>query len=94
MTFEQRHGAPSSPWTLIAGFPRNEALNYYRLRYKITWLQPVTRAPISTPNGDLYYVGIGEESDLPSGTVLLSSFPVTGTQLRAIPSVVNKTATH
>ena len=91
LKFEQQHGRPSAPWKLIAGFPRNEALNYYRLRFKMTWLQPVTREPISTPNGDLYYVSLGEKLDLSRGTILLASFSDTGTQLRAASSLINKT---
>jgi hypothetical protein len=87
LAFERRHGPPNTPWKLIAGFPRNEALNYYRLRLKITWLQPVTREPASTPGGSLYYVSISELSDLPPNTTLLDSFSDTNTQLRLGPTV-------
>jgi hypothetical protein len=82
LAFERRHGRPQAPWKLIAGFPRNEALNYYRLRFKITWLLPVTREPISTPGGDFYYVGNDELPDLPRDTTLLASFADTSMQLR------------
>jgi hypothetical protein len=80
--FERQDGQPSEPWKLIAGFPRNESLEYYRLRFKLTWLQPVTREPVSTPDGDLYDVSVTELSNLPPGTTILASFPETATELR------------
>lgn len=82
IVFEQRHGRPSDPWKLVSGFPRDEALNYYRRRFRMKWLQTVTREPISTPNGDLYYAGVSELHELPPGTTLLASFASTHTQLR------------
>jgi hypothetical protein len=88
--FERQHGRPSEPWKLIAGFPRNESLEYYRLRFKLTWLQPVTREPVSTPDGDLYDVGVTEVSDLPPGTTILASFAETGTELRVDPGAIRK----
>lgn len=91
--FERRHGPPDSPWRLIAGFPRNESLNYYRLRFKLSWLQPVMREPVSTV-GDLYDVGIEELSLLPRGTVLLASFPLTGTQLRVASRIYQEATTE
>jgi hypothetical protein len=89
LLFEQRHGRPRYPWKLIAGFPRNEALNYYRLRFKMNWLQPVTREPVSTSDGDLYYVSVGEVPSLPHGTRLLASFLDTRTQLRMAPRITS-----
>jgi hypothetical protein len=83
--FERQRGQPSYPWRLISGFPRNEALEYYRLRFKLTWLQPVTREPASTPDGDLYDVSAAEVPDLPPGTTILASFPETATELRVAP---------
>jgi hypothetical protein len=87
--FEQKRGRPSHPWKLISGFPRNEALEYYRLRFNLTWLQPITREPTSTPDGDLYDIGIAEVPDLPHGTTILASFPETATELRVAPREVN-----
>ncbi len=83
--FERQRGRPDQPWKLISGFPRNESLEYYRLRFKLTWLQPVTREPVSTPDGDLYDVSVTEVSDLPAGTTILASFPETATELRVAP---------
>ncbi len=83
VAFEQRHGRPPVPWKLVSGFPRDESLNYYyRSRFHMDWLQPITRDPVSTPDGNLYYVGVSELHDLPPGTTLLASFASTGTQLR------------
>jgi hypothetical protein len=90
MRFEQQRGRPSNAWKLISGFPRNEALEYYRLRFKLTWLQPITREPISTPDGDLYDVGIAEVPDLPTGTTILASFPETATELRVAPRATHE----
>lgn len=70
------------PWTLIAGFPRNESLNYYRVRDKLTWLKPVLRAPVTQLGGDLYYVAEDEVRSLPFATRLVHCFPRTKTQLR------------
>jgi hypothetical protein len=81
--FEREVGRPAQPWRLISGFPREESMNYYRVRFRLGWLQPVGREPISTPGGDLYYVGVSELNELPPGTTLLASFPSTDTQLRA-----------
>lgn len=89
LAFERRQGRPQTPWKLIAGFPRNEALNYYRVRLGMTWLQPVGREPISTPDGDLYYVGINELPGLPPDTTLLATFSDTDTQLRMGPALTN-----
>jgi hypothetical protein len=89
LAFERKHGRPLTSWKLISGFPRNEALNYYRLRFKMTWLQPVTREPISTPGGDFYYVGVAEMNELPQGTTFLKSFSDTNTQLRLASRVTN-----
>jgi hypothetical protein len=83
VAIERKSGRPQRPWLLISGFPREEALNYYRLRFKLTWLQPVTREATSTPGADLYDVSVSEVDDLPPGTKLLASYPRTGTQLRA-----------
>lgn len=69
------------PWTLISGFPRNEALNYYRLRFHLTWLKPILRTEVNVP-ADLYYVHETEVAGLPMATRLLKSFPLTHTQLR------------
>jgi hypothetical protein len=80
--YEQRHGRPPSPWKLISGFPRDEALNYYRRRFQIRWLQPVGREPAATPDGNFYYVSAQELPELPSGTQLLARFSSTGTELR------------
>jgi hypothetical protein len=90
IAFERRHGRPSTPWKLVSGFPRDEALNYYRRRFHMDWLQTVTRDPISSPDGNLYYVGVGELHELPPGTTLLASFAITNTQLLlAHPSHAN-----
>jgi hypothetical protein len=86
LAYERRTGRPSHPWKLISGFPRDEALNYYRIRFKMTWLQPVWREPVSTPGGNLYYVAFTEVQELPSRTTLLATFADTGTELRAAPS--------
>jgi hypothetical protein len=64
----------------------HEALNYYRLRDRLTWLPRVTRDPVSTPGADLYYVAPGEERDLPPGTRRVAFFARTGAPLRLGPS--------
>ncbi len=81
-TFERRHGPPRKPWKLISGFPRDEALDYYRRRFHMWWLQTVGREPVSTPSGNFYYAASSELSELPHGTRMLASFGATGTQLR------------
>ena len=45
---EQRLGRPARPWTLVAGFFRAHSLDYYRQTRDLTWLAPVSQAPIST----------------------------------------------
>ncbi len=90
MGFQRQHGRPARPWKLISGFPLNESLEYYRLRFKLTWLQPVTREPVSTPGGDLYDVSVTEVSDLPPGTTILASFQETATELRVDPKATRE----
>jgi hypothetical protein len=78
----RRRGAPIRPLKVIAQPPLHEALNYYRLRDRLIWLTPVLPEPISTPGGDLYYVGPGEAKELPPRTRPLAFFPATGVQVR------------
>ncbi|MCA1671647.1 MAG: hypothetical protein LC799_05410, partial [Actinobacteria bacterium] len=80
---ERRQGPPPQPWKLIAGFPRHEVFSYYRARFKLQWLQPVTREPTTTEGADFYYVGKEDIATLPGGTTLIRTFPEAGTQLRA-----------
>jgi len=70
-------------WRLISGFPRSHALDYYRIRFHLTWLEPMTRAPVSSLRGDLYDVSDASLSQLPPGTKLIARFPETNSELRA-----------
>ena len=84
IAFEHAH-PHKGKWRLISGFPRNYALDYYRIRFGLTWLARVTRKPWSNPHGDLYYVPDKNLSQLPHGTKLIARFPETGTELRSGP---------
>jgi hypothetical protein len=88
--FERQHGRPSEPWKLIAGFPRNESLEYYRLLFQLSWLRPVTREPVATPDGDLYDVSVTEVSQVPRGSTILASFAETATELLVAPGVTRE----
>ncbi len=79
-SFEAQAGRPTRPWRLLTGFPREQALEYYRLRDHMTYVLPMTRDPV-TEVGDLYYVDSWQPW-VPD-TVLVATFPATRTELRA-----------
>ncbi len=81
------------PLRLVTEFPREIALDdYYRRRLRLSWLQIVTRlapgATFSTPGGDLYDVAPARALQVAPGTVLLSTLPEDGTQIRAAPGFI------
>jgi hypothetical protein len=88
IAIERRYGRPLRPWRLISGFPRNYALDYYRQSRHLTWLEPITREPVSDPGGDFYVVGPTDVSGLPPGTRVLATYPETAIELRAGPRLL------
>lgn len=84
IAYERAHPRRGT-WLLVAG-TRAGALEYYRIRFHLTWLQPLTQVGIGYPYGNLYDVGVGDLSHLPPGTKLVARFPVTNTELRVRPS--------
>ena len=73
----------AKPWRLRSSFGRSYALDYYRIRFDLTWLRPVSRRPIWSPGGDLFDVADADLGLLPSHTTLIARFPLTSSELRA-----------
>ncbi len=82
IAYEHAHPR-AGKWSLISGATRSYALDYYRIRFHLTWLEPMTRTPVSNPRGDLYDVSVSDLSLLPPGTKLIARFPETNSELRA-----------
>jgi hypothetical protein len=82
IAYRRDHPRPGK-WRLISGAMRRYALDYYRIRFHLTWLEPITRAPVSSSRGDLYDVNVADLSQLPPGTKLIARFPETNSELRA-----------
>jgi hypothetical protein len=79
----ERANPRAGTWRLIAGSTRWAALDYYRIRFHLKWLAPITRAGISNPRGHLYDVSVSDLPRVPTGTTLIARFPETSSELRA-----------